>query len=354
MKTLRFSSLVPCAAALLLLPACQRGGPSASAVTLDLRHNPTGQGKPVASFGDDSISVDEVNQRLAEMAPQTRARYQTAEERQTLIDNLARFELLVKEAAREGMASDHDVVQSLKRAMVNKLLEKRSKESVVKPSDAELQSYYHAHLADFVHPEQVDLALIEIATPEGLSAKDREAKRARAQALRDQASTMAPADITAFGKLAQASSDDLRTSAVGGNTTLKPLSDIAAAYGKPVADAAHALQRIGEVSPLVDAPKGFFILKLRGRTPELNQSFDNAGVRAQITSRLNSDRRNEALEHLIQELKLKEHFKVDDALVASIKVDPTAPPVSGTGPRPPAHPLTVPPSSHVPLAPVGN
>ena len=51
----------------------------------------------VATVGQISITQNEVDRRLSEMSPLTRARYQNLDRRKELIDSLIRFELLSKE-----------------------------------------------------------------------------------------------------------------------------------------------------------------------------------------------------------------------------------------------------------------
>ena len=49
--------------------------------TLNFRHNKDGKGTPVATFNDDSITVEELKQRFSEMSPFLRSRYATLEQR---------------------------------------------------------------------------------------------------------------------------------------------------------------------------------------------------------------------------------------------------------------------------------
>ena len=127
---LSFAPLVLCA--LAGLSSCNQG-PGAS---IDFRHNRDGKGTPVASFGKDKITSEELQKRFAEMTPYVRARYQTLKDKQEYVDGLARFELLAAEAVRRGMANDPEVVETAKKVMVQKLLQKELEEKPTPAPDA--------------------------------------------------------------------------------------------------------------------------------------------------------------------------------------------------------------------------
>src|SRR5262245_50531254 len=61
----------------LLWVSCKGNG----GTQMDLRHNHAGGGTQIATFGDDSITAEELKARFAEMSPYARARYQTVEQK---------------------------------------------------------------------------------------------------------------------------------------------------------------------------------------------------------------------------------------------------------------------------------
>src|SRR4051812_33366169 len=85
--------------------------------TVDFRHN-KGGGTPVATFGKDSITAEELKQRFMELSPIARTQYQTVERRKEYVEGLARFELLAQEALRRGLQQDPEVVETAKKVMV--------------------------------------------------------------------------------------------------------------------------------------------------------------------------------------------------------------------------------------------
>ncbi|MCI0570977.1 MAG: hypothetical protein L0Y66_09505 [Myxococcaceae bacterium] len=146
------SARLPLVALLVLLAGCTRG----EGVPMDLRHQ-RGGGTPVATFGDDAITSEELTQRLLEMTPYLRTRYQTPEQKREYVEGLTRFELLAREAARRGLQNDPEVVASTKKAMVHRLLQKELEEKGSPITDAEIAAYHEQHRAEFLRPEEVKL-----------------------------------------------------------------------------------------------------------------------------------------------------------------------------------------------------
>src|SRR5262249_39649007 len=109
-----------CVCSLTYLAGCKRD----QGDTLNFKHNKDGKGTAVATFDGDSITVEELKQRFAEMSPFLRSRYATLEQRKDYVDGLARFELLAQEAHRRGLQNDPEVVETAKKVMVQKLIQK--------------------------------------------------------------------------------------------------------------------------------------------------------------------------------------------------------------------------------------
>src|SRR5215472_8763033 len=165
-----------CVCSLLSLIGCkgQKGD------SMNFRHNKDSKGTPVATFNDDSVTVEELKQRFSEMSPFLRARYQTVEQRKDYVDGLARFELLAAEAHRRGLQNDPEVVETAKKVMVQKLIQKEFDEKQASVPDNEIKDYYEAHKSDYVKPELIRLSEIFFAAPKE-DAAARKKKKAQAE-----------------------------------------------------------------------------------------------------------------------------------------------------------------------------
>jgi len=340
--------------AVLSLIACRKNG-SADRVTVDLGGKP--KGTPVATFRGGAITVEEVNQGLGKLPPMLRVRLQDPKSRQEYVESLARNELLAREGVRQGLQNDPEVVETLKRAIAQRVLTKTLEGAALQPSEQDVKTWYEGHLADYHRPATVQVQDIFLSTA-GADDAHRKARGAEAEKLRARARALKPEDEKGFGELARASSDDVPSKAVGGDLGALPLPDLQARHGTEVAQATAALATVGAISPVIATDKGFHLLRLKARTPERTQSLQE--VQQQIRSRLFSDRRTAAIDTLMNRLKSEADFKLDEAALAQISMPPTAMPSGGhpgmgpgavpgaASPRPPAGvppPGTAPPPS---------
>jgi peptidyl-prolyl cis-trans isomerase C len=301
--------------------ACAACGRSGTAV--DFRHNRDPQGVPVATLGGDSITQQELERRFQEMSPYARARYQTVEQRKEYLDGLARFEVLAQEALRRGLQNEPDVVEMAKKVMVQKLLQQEQDAKASNVPDEELGAYYEKHLSDYVKPEMIRASDIFIA---GRS------KRAQADALLAKAKALPVNDFGGFAKLARESSEDTKTQPLDGDMRYLSAAELGAQVGPVVAEAVSALKVNGDLSPVVETDAGFYILKLQGRQAALNLTLDQ--VRPQLQGRIANERRQQRLEALVESLKQKSHYAIDDQALARVQIDMKAPTRDAKGPPP--------------------
>jgi parvulin-like peptidyl-prolyl isomerase len=215
--------------------------------------------------------------------------------------------------------------------MVRKLVQAEIDENPTKKviPDAELQAYYQAHLDDFVRPEMVRLSAILLATPDAAS----QAKRAsEAKHLLDDLKAKA-ADFSAFGAQARAKSEDLATKSVDGDLRFNSKDQLTQHYGPELAEAGFKLTKIGELSEVIKTPKGLYLLKLTGRTPALNQTFDQ--VKNQVQSRLWYEKRSKLYDGFVDDLKKKGNYSVVDGELDKVVVQTNAPTVMNGMAMPP-------------------
>ncbi len=338
----RSSSLLLLAAASLTV-AC--GDPSGGQ-QINVLHNKDGRGTKVATFGNDSVTVEELKQRFAEMSPYSRAGYQTVEKKKEYVEGLARFELLAAEAARRGMLNDPEVVETAKKVMVQRLLQKELEEKPTPVPDSEVAAYYIQHHGDYVKPEMIRLSHIFLAAPKG-DAEKRAAQKAKALELLDKARAAPPMDYQSFATLVRQSSEEPRTKPLEGDMRFLSSEELAKQYGLEVAKAAGQLSKVGQLAPdVVETDAGFHVLKLQGRQSELNLSQDQ--VKTQIQNILIHEQKMKNYQKLLDGLKGSQNYKVDDAALAKVEIDVKAPSVEAKGPTPGFIPPPVSPSGQAP------
>ena len=300
--------------ALALLAAACKPTPPGSA----------GTGPAVAKGDGVTITADEFKARLDEQSPFIRQRFTTLERKKEFLDNLIRFEVLAAAAEKEGLQNDPDVRNTMKKVMVQKLVQKRFQEgdAAKEVSDPDAQKYYDEHKAEFQKAATVRLdGVLVAANDKDRAQKSAEAKKLLAQLKAGEKKNPGGA-LAALQTLAREKSDDTASKPLGGDLGFKTKDDLAKLYGPKFADAAFQLKSDDTV--ILDAPQGFWIVRVTGRQEEMNRSFDQ--VKAQIQQRLFREKRTKDFDEYVKKLRDDAHVKVDEAELDKVVVNTSAAP----------------------------
>jgi peptidyl-prolyl cis-trans isomerase C len=142
------------------LPACRNHGGSGAApapsASAPLGLSPELAGRVLAKVGDRSITLGEYATVLGRMDRFERLRYQTADRRKQLLDEMINVELLATEAERRGLVDRPEtkelVREILRDAVIQELRDKG--QSVADVPQGDVRAYYDAHRSDFQEPER--------------------------------------------------------------------------------------------------------------------------------------------------------------------------------------------------------
>jgi peptidyl-prolyl cis-trans isomerase C len=359
--------------ALLAVSACSRGSSSKKSGT-------------VLAKGDGfSVTSDDFKAKLDEQSPFMRARYNTLERKKEFLDNLVRFEVLSREAEKSGLRDDPEVQQTLRKIMVQKLVQKRfSDPGSASVPDADVQKYYDDHSAEFHRPKRVRASVIVLQAKAGTPERAKklaEAKKAlallqaaptapeakkpeppkplstaRAAAAKPAASEpVKPGDPQAFGKLvAQLSDDASKSAASPGDIGLKTAEELEKAYSKELATAVFGMKQ-GEVSGIVETPEALTIAKVTLVQEEVNRTLEQ--VKPQIVARLSREQKSKEFDEWVKKLKDSASVKVDEAALDALDLATPAPGMSAPGQpgaMPPGHPMTATPGASPAMTPAGK
>lgn len=322
--------IAPIALAVVALAGCtQDKGPKKS-------------GPAVASGEGIVITAEEFKARLDEQSPFIRARYSTLERKKEFLDNLVRFEVLAKEAEKQGLDKDPDVQLTLRKVMVQKLVQKNFADQAGAKDlpEAELQKYYDEHKDEFQKPKRLRLAAIVFNAPAGTP--DRAKKVALAKKALAQVKAAEKTNTLAFAAAVTQYSEDAATKPVSGDLNFKSKEELEKAYGPAVAEAAFALKP-GELAGPLETAQGVLVLKATGVQEELNRPFDT--VKAQIGSKLYREKRTKEFDELVKRLKAEANIKINDAELEKVAVAAApagAPGMPGMHAMPPGMPGVAP------------
>jgi len=311
---------------------------------------PKKTGVPIAKGNGVLITSDEFKARLDEQSPFIRARYTTLERKKEFLDNLVRQEVLAAEAERQGLDKDPDVRATLRKIMVQKLVQKKFQPEANPGADvpeADVAKFYEEHKADYVRARKVRVQAIVLNGPAG--SPDRAKKVALAKKTLQKIKADEKKNPLAFNQAVSTVSEDAASKQVGGDLQFKSQEELEKGYGKPVADAAFAL-KAGETSNVIEAPSGVYILKFAGEQPEMNRTLDQ--VKAQIAAKLSRDKKTKEFDEWLKGLREAAKVTVDEKALEAVEVA-AAPPPGGPamGPHGPGGMGGMPPGMPPPAGP---
>jgi len=240
------------------------------------RHETATQPSPhsvIAVVGETSIPVESFE---AELGRRGHA------DKQAVLDQMVRRELLFAEAKRVGFDKSPEIIEGCRTLIVNRFAEKQRSQSEARPTPTleELRSYYQAHLDQFTVPRRAHIALIYLRQGPSAHADLNEALQARANTIREQALALA-ADCPDFGLLAMRNSDHRSSRNNGGDVGWVEKSARPTGWPAEVTEAMLALQHHGEISPVIKAENGCYILKLIERQESNALPFEEVRNRIQ-------------------------------------------------------------------------
>ena len=279
-------------------------------------------GPAVAKGNGITITADEFKARLDEQSPFIRARYTTLDRKKEFLDSLIRFEVLAREAEKQGLAKDPDVQNTLKKIMVQKLVQKNFQDpgSAADVPEPELQKYYDAHKDEYVRAKRVRVAAVVWNAPQGSA--ERAKKLAAAQKALAKLKVEEKKNTLAFAQLVAESSEDAATKGMAGDLQFKTQEELEKAVSKEVADAAFKLKP-GETSGVVQSAQGIYLLKYTGEQPEMNRTFDQ--VKAQIANKLHREKKTKEFDEWLKNLREQAKITVDDKALEAVEVQAAAP-----------------------------
>ena len=311
----------------LLLSACTLGchgkpqsspvpDPSASAAAVN-QLTPELSRQVLAKVGDREITLGEYAATLERMDPFERVRYQSADRRKQLLNEIIQVQLLADEAKRRGLDKQPETEERLRQMLRDELL-RDVRARVASPSDipaVEVHAYFDAHHDEFREPERRRVAHVVLAT------------EAQGKALLAKALNASAAD---WGKLV--SEFSLEKSAKSTGPMPAELAGDLGIVGPPghprgdnprVPEALRAavfkIDKVGGVLPELTADGGkFHVVRMTGHTDARDRSFADAERTIRIA--LVQERIRASEHELDLELRKRYPVTIDEQALAEVKV----------------------------------
>jgi parvulin-like peptidyl-prolyl isomerase len=220
----------------------------------------------VAAVGEQPITAAAFQELLARRARSTADPARTLEQKEALLEELVRAEAIYAKAIAAGFDQRPDVAAALKQLIVGKFQEENlaSRLDAIKVSEAEVRDYYEHHTSQFSSPAAVSGAVIFLKVGAKAGAAEVARRRQEAESLWQEANGPGP---DKFAALAARHSEDQATRYVGGATGWLTRDVQGAGWELPVLDALEALAQPGDQAPLVETPRGFYLVRLAAKRP---------------------------------------------------------------------------------------
>jgi parvulin-like peptidyl-prolyl isomerase len=271
----------------------------------------------LARVGEHVLTVGDYVTAVEHMDQFDRMRYQAAERRQELLDEMIDVMLLADEAREKGYDKDPLTGQEIREILRDAML-KAAHEGVPGPSaipDDEVRNYYDAHRADFRDPQRRRVSAIVLAGDSlAADAVLESAKKAtgaqwgelvRAKSLDAQAKGNAPADLA--GDLGFVSPP-------GDSRGVNPR------VPEEVRAAVFEIRNVGDVLPRPVRARGqYYIVKLTSMTEPRERTFEEAERPLRV--KLAQDKLRASETAFVDELRRKYPVQIDEAALNEVRVD---------------------------------
>jgi hypothetical protein len=269
--------------------------------------------------GDKVITLGDYAATLDRMDEFERIRYQSAERRKMLLDQMIEVELLAQEARRRGLDKRADTQERMRQILRDALLEK-ARENLPPPAeipDVEVRAYYEAHKAEFDDPERRRIAhivvgsraLAETVLAKAMVAKPAEWGKLVAQYSLDKPAASGEAPAALPGELA----GDL------GIVTLTDNPSETTRIPQALRVSVFEIGALGGVHPkVVEADGKFHIVRLAGKTDARRRTYQEAEHAIRVALVQEKIRQRE--QQLQEDLKKRIPVKINPAALAKVSL----------------------------------
>ena len=271
----------------------------------------------IAKVGDKEIVFGDLNELIKMMPPSYQAMFKTDDQVTKLLQRQIDNILFAQEARRLQLDQDptvrYKIEEFTKGILTQALIDTHVNKSVT-VTDGEIEEYYKNHKDEFQVSEKIKVSHILIAVAP--DAPENEKKEKKAQAEKILAKAKAGED---FSTLAKKYSEDTKTKNKGG-----VLGYFSKGSKNPELEKAAFNLKKDEVSNLIPTQKGYQIIKRLDTKEAKTKSFEEAKNR--INNKLQQQKRNDAVEKLLEDLKAKTNVVIYDDAIKEITENPETQP----------------------------
>ena len=284
----------------------------------------------VAMVGAQVITRESFQHELTRRTRLSPGGYADPQEKEALVEEMIRFEVLHQKALAAGYDKDPQIAAVLEQMIAARYREDQlARLQPPKVTAEDIADYYRKNPERFGTPEKVRVALIEIKVTRTATPEKRAELAKKAGTLLAEARSTAAADGT-FGLVAQNHSDDQASRYQGGDIGWLTVGDTNAPWDPAVLAAISRLDQPGDLAPVISTPEAFYLVKLVERQPASARPLET--MKDGIAYLVARQKERQQLDDFYAALKQGLKIRTNRALLESICV-----PVRE--PRPPGVPV---------------
>ena len=228
--------------------------------------------------------------------------------------------LVAREQARNlGLDQDVALRRQYENLLIGRLRESQieAKLSEITVTDEEIKAHFERNLASYSRPAQCRLALLFLPVSKHTDAEARAATRARLEEARTLALEL-PAEPRGFGSLAMADSEEASSRFKGGDVGWLEAGASAYRWPDPVVKAGFALANIGDISAVIEADDGYYIVKKLDARDAVVRSLDGR-LRSSLEAAILQEKRTAIESSLTTEWKTSNPVTLHDDVLKSLQ-----------------------------------
>lgn len=306
----RLSHLLVCALLGSLALSCRRAGPPPPAPTQAMGS------RAVAVVAGEEISAEAFRaelQRCFRNAPEGGL---TTGKKLEALERLVRQEAIYAQAKASGFEQSPEMQARIKQLVIALFREQRFTNATPAVSEPEIEAAYQASGERYAQPSSARGAVIFISATATATPEKKAEIRARAGAIWSEARM---ADEPAFARLAARHSEDQAGRYRAGDTGWISRND--SGIETALVEALFALEKPGDIAPLVSTARGFYVAKLTGKRDSGRRPF--AEVKEVIRYQLTRDKAAQAERDFAAAMKAGLGIEINHQQVEAIS--PSAP-----------------------------
>ncbi len=274
----------------------------------------------LAEVGGKKLEAKVLEEQIANLPPQMQMMLaQNPQIKKQFVERWVDTNLLALEAQKTKLDQDSSVKNKLDEAKTFILAQEyviKEIEKKINVTDADVKAYYEKNKAEFSEPESVKASHILVKVPQDADEKAWKDAEAKIKDIKKKLDGGAD-----FAKLAQEMSDDPGSKAKGGD-----LGFFSKGRMVPEFEAAAFALKPGEVSQPVKTPFGYHLIKVVEKKDAHEKSFDE--VKDQVKQNLLNQKRREALDSLLLNLKKQYPVKINEAAIDETGKAPSSTPAA--------------------------